>query len=330
MEKRELQEAEASSESVPTEVKAAFIVGVPRSGTTLLVNLMGMHPQLAAIYETRFLRNLLLYCEEAAWHWGSSPSRRLLSFFAERWIRPRFADQSERFRQKAIAFDARRPEDAFTRPRYNLPLGPQSILYTTEDFARETDLWLNTIARGSLSEAAVYESARRYVETLFSIHCARMNKPYWINKTPGLLTYLHCLPKLFPSAKSIHIIRDGRDVAVSTMARPWGAKTVQEAARRWKNLFVTGRKRATLASVNYIEVRYEELVESPGKVLQELFAFLDLHANLDEILSRVQVSRDSVGNWKTKFSHEERRIFGREAGDLLIKLGYEKDETWIG
>ncbi|MGZ8500831.1 MAG: sulfotransferase, partial [Candidatus Binatia bacterium] len=43
-------------------MKPGFIVGVPRSGTTLLINLLGQHPLIAPLYETRFLRNLLVLC----------------------------------------------------------------------------------------------------------------------------------------------------------------------------------------------------------------------------------------------------------------------------
>ena len=317
------------SETVSSEDRATFIVGVPRSGTTLLVNLIGMHPQFAPIYETRFVRNLLLHCEEVCWYWGTSLSRRLLFFFAEPWTRSRFAGRCEGYRKKVVAYDERSADDASTHGRSDIPLGSQGILYTLEDLVRETDRWLDTVAAGPLSEGAVYGSARHYIDTLFSIHCAQMTKPYWINKTPGLLTYLHYLPKLFPYAKFIHILRDGRDVAVSTIATSWGVKTVSEAARRWKNLLLTGRERANPALAPYMEVRYEDLVESPAKVLQDLFDFLDLDGDIDDILSRVQIARASVGNWKTKFSLEERRIFAREAGDLLITLGYEKDAAWV-
>ena len=42
-------------------------------------------------------------------------------------------------------------------------------------------------------------SAREYVYRLFSFHCGRTKKPYWINKTPGLLRYLCRFQSSFPS-----------------------------------------------------------------------------------------------------------------------------------
>ncbi|MDH3443491.1 MAG: sulfotransferase [Deltaproteobacteria bacterium] len=321
MEDRPSQIVTLLSETLSRADTAAFIVGVPRSGTTLLVELLGAHPQLAGILETRFVRNLLLHCEEASWYWGNSLSRRLLYYFAEPWARSWFAKRAAAYRKKVVAFDERNANDISSH-------GPW-IPYTSVELMRETDRWLAMVSVGPQSEGEVYRLARHYVDTLFSIQCAKMNKPYWINKTPGLLTYLHYLPKLFPRAKFIHIIRDGRDVAASTIATTWGVKTVKKAARRWKTLLLTGRERINPTPTNYIELRYEELVGSPATVLGKLFAFLGFDADLNDLLSRVQVSRDRVGIWKTRFSGAERKIFNREAGDLLMELGYEKDSGWV-
>ena len=82
-----------------------FIVGVPRSGTTLLGTLLGEHPLLSALYETKFLRNLLLHCEKACWFWGDSLSRRVVSYTREAQIVHRFRSECEKFHQKVLSFD---------------------------------------------------------------------------------------------------------------------------------------------------------------------------------------------------------------------------------
>ena len=79
-----------------------FIVGVPRSGTTLLVTLLGEHPLLSALYETKFLRNLLLHCEKACWFWGDSLSRRVVSYTREAQIVHRFRSECEKFHQRSF------------------------------------------------------------------------------------------------------------------------------------------------------------------------------------------------------------------------------------
>ena len=313
-------------------VEPAFIVGTPRSGTTLLVNLMGAHPLLAPLYETRFLRNLLELCGSACWFWGNSLSRRCARLLGEYPARSQFLKKCEKFRWKVMVYHAL-PADGrpLKQPYESFPFGGEvCILYKLEELVRETDLWLEELRQGFASCDSVYESARGYVDRLFSIHCARMNKPYWVNKTPGLLTYLDRLPLLYPGAWCIHILRDGRDVAASNLSLQWGPASVRDAGRRWKKLVLQGRRNLDLDRLKYRELRYEDLIESPGQVLRGIFSFLGLSADVDEILSRFKVYDQRVGAWRSAFSLEDRKIFAKEAGDLLIELGYEKDYAWVG
>ncbi|HKY09225.1 MAG TPA: sulfotransferase, partial [Candidatus Binatia bacterium] len=178
----------AARQPAATRVKPIFIVGVPRSGTTLLVNLIGLHPQLAPIFETRFLRNLLQHCEYASWYWSTARSRRLLSLFGETLLRSRFTARCEAYRAKIISFHSSR--DFSNGRRSELPFDRQIVLYTCDELVKETDRWIGNLLSGPVPESQVYGEARKLVGALFSLHSARMDKPYWVNKTPGLLTEL--------------------------------------------------------------------------------------------------------------------------------------------
>lgn len=307
-----------------------FIVGVPRSGTTLLVNLLGHHPVLAPIYETRFLRNLLTLCRRACWYYGDSVTRDCARLIAEPLVKARLQKEFERYRSKVIAYSPIPPEGDGTKQSYEaFPYGESHcIRYDIEDLIRETDKWLAETRTAHASPASLCQSARKYVDALFGIHCARMKKPYWINKTPGLLTYLDLLPLLYPVSKCIHIIRDGRDVAVSNLSLPWGPKTVREAARRWKNLMLQGRKSAQCEGVSYVEVRYEDLINAPKETLNKAIAFLGMDGSLDGVLDYLRISNSRKEVWRSSFSAVDRRMFDREAGDLLIELGYENNDNW--
>jgi hypothetical protein len=292
----------------------AFIFGVPRSGTTLLVNLLGSHPLVAPLYETRFLRNLVRFCGRASWLRRDSLSSRMERFLGTEIIERRFLKECEAFRKKVIAYHRDSP--------------PMCILYTAEDLRRETDVWLQSVRSRSFSDQEIYRSAREFVDRLFAVHCQRMNKPYWINKTPGLLNHVDGLARLYPDAKCIHIIRDGRDVAVSNMGQKWGPNNIHEAARRWKNLMREGRKALDKKSLNFIEIRYENLIRSPEASLRQILDFLALEGIPEQILSRIKVHDRSVGAWRSGFTAKDRKIFARAAGDLLIDLGYEKNDLW--
>jgi hypothetical protein len=157
-----------------------------------------------------------------------------------------------------------------------------------------------------------------------------MGKPYWINKTPGLLTHLQRLPKLYPKAKCIHVLRDGRDVAASNLSLSWGPTNVRDAARRWKKLILDGRRGVDPKQLSYMELHYEELIKFPREVLKNVFAFMGLDADPGEVLSRIPVFNGRIEVWRSVFSQEDRRTFAKEAGDLLLELGYEKDHSWVG
>jgi sulfotransferase family protein len=292
----------------------AFIFGVPRSGTTLLVNLLGSHPLIAPLYETRFIRNLVRLCRRAGWLGPSSFSRRIARLPGSQIIEKQFLKECENFRRKVIA--------------YHKAPASKSILYTADELTRETDLWLHSLRMRPFSNDEIYGSARNFVDHLFAIHCQRLSKPYWINKTPGLLNHIDGLARLYPGAKCIHIIRDGRDVAVSNLHQKWGPNNIYEAARRWKELMLEGRKGLARNNVRFIEIRYENLIRAPVDTLRRLFDFLNVEGDPKAILSHVKVHDRSIGSWSTAFSVKDRRIFARTAGNLLIDLGYEKDSRW--
>jgi hypothetical protein len=78
-----------------------------------------------------------------------------------------------------------------------------------------------------------------------------------------------------------------------------------------------------------MEIRYEELVASPRDTMTEVARFYGLNSDSKVMAESVQVSKDRRGKWRLAWSLSERRDFASEAGDLLIKLGYEKNSEWV-
>jgi hypothetical protein len=232
-----------------------------------------------------------------------------------RVIELQFVRECQRFRKKVVAY-------------HGQPSG-RSILYTAEELERETDLWLEGLQKGSFSGEDIYRSAKDFVNRLFALHCERVNKRHWIDKTPGLLNHLEGLSRLYPGAKCIHIIRDGRDVAVSTLSQHWGPNNVRTAAQRWKKLLLAGRKGVDSSRLNYMELRYESLIDSPAATLTGVLDFLELDGDPKEMLSHFKLHDRSIGAWRTVFSRQDRKTFAEAAGDLLIELGYERDQSWV-
>ncbi|MGH7823896.1 MAG: sulfotransferase family protein [Candidatus Binatia bacterium] len=313
-----------------------FVVGVGRSGTTLLVNLLGCHPLLSPIYETAFLRNLLMLCESASWFWGNSPSRRLgalIPGYPQRFLLSRcekYRKKCEEFRSfiRSLPPPAERREQGVRQKYEVFPFENQALLFNMDELIKEMEAFLQVLVAGPRNEVEIYALARSAIDRQFSEHCARAQKAHWVNKTPRLLLSLDLLPKLYPGAKCIHIVRDGRDVAASFRTLSWGPRDVRQAARRWRDR-LSQRKRFDSRRLSYLEVHYEDLIKAPSEKLEMIMRFLELEGSTEDVVGRLPIYNYRVGAWRTAFSLNERKAFDQEAGELLIELGYEKDHSWI-
>ena len=121
----------------------------------------------------------------------------------------------------------------------------------------------------------------------------------WIDSTPTNIPHMPRIVKEFPDARIIHIIRDGRDVALSLDKREWSRplpwdkkKSLLAAGIYWEWIVRKGRKYGAMLGSNYMEVRYEELVRDPGRTLARVGEFIQHDLDYARIL------RASVGSVK--------------------------------
>jgi Sulfotransferase family len=166
----------------------------------------------------------------------------------------------------------------------------------------------------------------------------------WADCTPHHLLSMKEIKRQIPDALFIHIIRDGRDVALSYLKQGWAHPLLWDrgeelgvAALYWKWIVGKGRVLGKELGSDYQEVRFEDLIANPQQVLDRLGDFM----NHDLDYRRIQqagigsVSEpntsfetgpdgdfDPVGRWKTRMSAEEFAHFEALAGDLLEELGY--------
>ncbi|RAT68221.1 sulfotransferase family protein, partial [Lonsdalea populi] len=84
---------------------------------------------------------------------------------------------------------------------------------------------------------------------------------------------------IWPKARFIHIVRDGRDLAASHLKTvpDWGYQTIAEAANGW--LEIVAHARLTAPDSRYLEIRYEDLVTRPRETIAQMLDFLGLPWN---------------------------------------------------
>ncbi|HLO15037.1 MAG TPA: sulfotransferase [Anaerolineales bacterium] len=296
-----------------------FIFGHARSGTTLLMRLARMHPEVHCNYQAHFftrqplLKSLVDTPEAEEW----------LSRKSNRWNRGR-------------------------------DLSP-IMLRAAADFIMERE-------------------------------AAKEGKRIVGDKSPSSTIHgqaVRDMHAIYPDAKLIYIVRDGRDVLISERFRNlveeskflkaddrriiaelrrdqaqftngtrsiFTETVIRRVAKGWvTNLRETEDEGRRLFGENYCSLRYEDLLEHPFDEMQKLWNFLGVQVDqqleraiVDEMASNPdeewQVKRNEdiasflpkghAGNWQKLFTARDKSIFKEMAGEMLIKWGYEKAVDW--
>ena len=276
-----------------------FIVGCPRSGTTLLRRIIDAHRKIAIIHQSRFI--------------------------------PRFFE-----RRRGLT-----PEGLVTTKLVDRLLEARGIknLKTSREMLE------------SLVEAGEPVSYSTFVTGVFDLYGKGQGKRLVGDKTPSYLRHIPTLHALWPQAKFVHLIRDGRDVCLSILNwkrgervagrfATWSEDPVSITALWWKWNVTLGREDgAPLGPDLYHEVHYEALVSEPANECKTLCDFLNLP--YDEGMLRFHECLPDprfydgkqmkwrpivtgLRDWKAEMPAEDLERFEAVAGDLLQELGYER------
>lgn len=158
--------------------------------------------------------------------------------------------------------------------------------------------------------------------------CQRMER--WGDKTPEYTSHLPILRELFPTAQYIHIVRDGRDVALSGYQMHFGAKNAYAAARQWSSVVKEVQAfAATMPERAFLELRYEDLLSDTARTFARIIQFLDVEDPDGVVSTRVgraaatDLRAGNFGKWKTDLSTREQQMFLAIAGSELAHYGYE-------
>lgn len=162
---------------------------------------------------------------------------------------------------------------------------------------------------------------------------------YWVDHTPSNVKYASALFSLYPNAKLIHIIRDGRSVASSIIPLNWGPKTIDQAAYFWlKNLSYGLAAESAFGPNLILRVKYEDLVLNPEQTLKLICEFINLdyqphmingtgfnlpaYTRKQHMLVGSKPDPSRINAWENNLSSREIEIFENITGDMLTYLGY--------
>ena len=247
------------------------------------------------------------------------------------------------------------PDESYFVPqlarRHRMPVDSAAFV---EDLRR-----LPTLVEWSLSPASVEARLRPGMTTgeaiaaVFAAYASQHGKPRWGDKTPLYMQHLDLLERLFPDARYVHLIRDGRDAALSFLSVPAGLMTEgwghpRDAAGfacQWASEVAAARALgARVGPARYHELHYEALVADPERELRAVCAFAELEfdAGMLDYVGRTDSARKAhqqrlnepprtgVREWRTEMSETDRHAFEEVAGALLADLGYEVETHGAG
>jgi hypothetical protein len=249
----------------------------------------------------------------------------LLSWLVRRYLKVNFGTES----QFIIRFYRRLPE-------YGDLQDTRNLRRLIDDIAQERCFERWTIRFGFVLDrqrvvARAESGPRSYSQVLQIIfgelaHFHEMSR--WGDKTPAYNHDLPILLSLFPDAQFVHIIRDGRDVALSSFRTHFGAGNVYRAALDWRRAQLRIHHfAASLRSEQILTIHYEELLSRPVETLEALARFFGIRG-ADPLLESVRgdivghIRAGNCGKWRDQLSIPEQRLFETVAGCELRMTGY--------
>lgn len=195
------------------------------------------------------------------------------------------------------------------------------------------------------AEAVAIASYRELIEWFVARYGALVERPErerWIEHSPWNTQFAPTLFDLFPEARLIHLVRDGRAVAASIMRVEWGPNEIHFAAPWWAHRLAFG-----LAAESHYgperarRVRYEDLVLDPEGTLRDLCEFLGLEfepamlaADGLRVPDYTSGWHKLVGSkpdparleaWRRDLTPRQIEIFESITGELSTYLGYPLD-----
>lgn len=196
-----------------------------------------------------------------------------------------------------------------------------------------------------------------FIASMLGQRQEQKNARFFGDKTPLNVEYMDILQVLFPTAKFIHIVRDGRDTAISItrhsdrmLSRPPTLagqdlfyQCIKEGAERWNGAIQAALKFKQRFPLQYHEVFYHDLKQQPFEVMAGILKFLGaetsdatlrtiIDANSFEKLSggRKEGQEDLqsfyrkgiIGDWKNAFDAKSLEVFNQYAGESLAAMGF--------
>lgn len=175
------------------------------------------------------------------------------------------------------------------------------------------------------------------ISGIFEMNAMGEGKLRWGDKTPYYVLHLPTILEMFPQAQIIHIIRDGRDCALSMLERRMDLQifNTYHAAHTWNKYVSAGMEFGKYNPSVYLEIKYEEILSDPHlamhticdflseEFVESLIEFRKPKAAIKTHMLQKPIQQGNQEKWRSKMTNRQIRIFEAMAGETLKKQSYE-------
>jgi hypothetical protein len=234
-------------------------------------------------------------------------------------------------------------------PRFGTLKRRQNRERLLETWFRSKGFRCTGLDAGVLSSRILHEcrSGGDFIRIVMESVAQEQHAQRWAVYDPDNVLHIERLKADIPNALFLHIIRDGRDIALSLRKMggfnplPWDrtdTPSLVATALYWEWMVRNGRKAGSVFPADYMEVHYENLIVNPCETLQTIGAFLKHDLNYQEIrksgLGRLAQSNSSfldenevektspVERWKQRLSPANVAAIEAAVGSCLEECGY--------
>lgn len=191
------------------------------------------------------------------------------------------------------------------------------------------------------TELAGAEARRFVLSAPFEAYARKYGKHRWGDKTPHYVHHVDELLEIWPAARFVVLVRDGRDVALSLRRMPFGPNNAWAAAQWWARGIRAGMAVQRRHPEQVRTVRYEDLARDPATHVPPICDFLGLRftqamlalerADRTKIVADQvswfptlfdPINTDAVARWRREMPVRDQRIFASLARDELAQFGY--------
>lgn len=162
---------------------------------------------------------------------------------------------------------------------------------------------------------------------IFELVAEKQGKTKLGYKFPGDILHLPTLSKIFPTARFVHVIRDGRDVALSLLRMKWGPTNLYAGCRYWARRTAIGKDDGISLGDRYFEFRFEDLLLKTELVGEALGKFINGGCNPKQVqgfVNQINNTKNTeiVYGWINKLDKKQRYLCEAAIGELLQAYGY--------